>query len=280
MTSQDDDDAEGEAGFWEQLDESPAETADWSGDELESAYLRALEVLDATEASLPEPPVAESAPDTIAELPAAPAATAQVDRVPETQLQTELNALAAGQLPGEPPPPPSGSVTPRQILEALLFVGGDPLPTKKLINVLRGEFSTEFIETELQALNELYLREQRPYEIRLMEGGYRMVLRDEFERIRRKAYGLGPKEVKLSQEAIEVLALIAYQQPLAATAIEELKPGSGGIVRQLLRRELVAMQRGEGQPRQVTYRTTPRFLSLFGIRNLNELPRLEQVIYK
>jgi len=273
-----------ETSFWEQFDESaPAESADWSGDELESAYLRALEVLDASEASLPDPPVPElslEAGDEVTTEGPRPSTEAAADRVPAPQLQTELRALAAATLPGEPLPPPSGAVTPRQILEALLFVGGDPLPTKKLVHVLRGEFSVEFIESELQALNELYQRELRPYEIRLVEGGYRLMLRGDFERIRRKAFGLGPKEVKLTQDAIEVLALVAYQQPVTPKTLEELKPGAGGMLRQLLRRELIAVQRGEGQPREVSYRTTPRFLSLFGIRSLGELPRLEQVAYK
>jgi segregation and condensation protein B len=163
----------------------------------------------------------------------------------------------------------------------MLFVGGEPLTTRKLSHVLRGEFSTDFIEAQLDELNSLYARQGRPYEIRLGEGGYRMTLREEHERIRRKTYGLGPREVKLSQDAIEVLAVIAYHQPLTTAQIEGLgKTGCSAIVRQLLQRELIAIERNPQKPKEVAYRTTPRFLSLFGIRNLNELPRLEQVAYK
>ena len=166
-------------------------------------------------------------------------------------------------------------------MEACLFVGGEPFTAKKLSSVFRGEFSVEYIERELDDLNSLYRAESRPYEIRLGDGGYRLSLQPEYERIRNKAYGLGPKEVRLSQEALEVLAVVAYQQPISAKEIEHLgKPGSGAILRQLLRRELIALKRRTDGPHDVEYVTTSRFLSLFSIRSLDELPRHDQVGYK
>ena len=296
---------EPDQGFWGQLDNAP-EAADWAGDELEEAYLRAMEALEASDAQFPDAPEVDLSIDETGSRdanfdptlnPTADADSTQpqdgtsattstivtpsAERIDDATLAVELKDLsqkAAGQEP--PTVRPNANVTPRQILEALLFVGGEPLTARKLVNVLRGEFSVEFIETQLDELNLLYAREGRPYEIRLGEGGYRMVLREDFERIRRKAYGLGPKEVKLTQEAIEVLAVIAYHQPVSTATIDELgKPGSSGVIRQLIRRELVAVERTKGS-KEVTYRTTPRFLSLFGLRNVNELPRLEQVGYK
>ena len=290
-----------EPSFWDRLDdegsqsdEPQPEEADWSGDELEQAYLRAIEVLEASEAELPaadldDPSLSDAAtpPANVQDIaaisnqqfeavsPLSPAVTesARVEAV------KELHQLASRRAPSSFEQPPA--VQPRQILEALLFVGGDALTAKKLSGVLRGEFSIEFIERELDELNRLYAAEGRPYEIRLGDGGYRLTLRDEFERIRSKVYGQGPKEVKLSQEAIEVLAVVAYRQPISDREIEQLgKPGCGAILRQLLRRELIAVKRQPGNPRDVSYQTTPRFLSLFGIRSLDELPRHEQVGYK
>lgn len=292
MSTSDADDLSEDESYWDSLDgESEAEPAVWEGDELEEAYLRAMQALEASDAQLPAMPVpAATASPEIADEPAPdPMATAattvaseSADRVEPAQLVAEIAELtedAARRQQVTPQQP--AAVTPREILEALLFVGGEPLSTRKLSNVLRGEFTNEFIESELDQLNVLYSREGRPYEIRIGDGGYRLTLREDFERIRRKAYGLGPKEVKLSQEAIEVLAVVAYHQPLTAAAVEELgKPGSAGVLRQLLRRELIAVERTTGKSREVVYRTTPRFLSLFGIRSLNELPRLEQVAYK
>jgi segregation and condensation protein B len=312
MDASNEDETPEEDTFWGQLDEgSGSETDDWAGEELEAAYMRAMEVLEASDAELPPIPTpvdpeaefltpevtlvsemqivgdgvqgisanAETTSVSLTDVPEVDIPTA--DRISPDELTAELTQLSNQATNRKPVAPKSGTVTPREILEALLFVGGEPLTTRKLIGVLRDEFTAEFIESQIDGLNAQYSREGRPYEIRLTEGGYRMTLREDFERIRRKTYGLGPKEVKLSQEAIEVLAVIAYHQPLTAAEIDQLgKPGSSGIVRQLLRRELVAVERTTGKSRDVTYRTTPRFLSLFGIRNLNELPRHEQVAYK
>jgi segregation and condensation protein B len=281
-----------EPSFWDRLDgDASPEPADWSGDDLEQAYLRAMEALEASEAELPELPVEAPQPELSAGSPAAQPSVADLvtsgaeptaDRIEEHELAAELGALskqaAQRHLASEMAPAP---IAPRQVLEALLFVGGKPLTTKKLGGVLRGEFSAEFIESQLDELNDLYATEGRPYEIRLGDGGYRIHLREDFERIRRKAYGLGPKEVRLSQDALEVLAVVAYHQPVTAQTIEELgKPGCGPALRQLIRRELISVERSAEPGREVAYRTTPRFLSLFGIRNLNELPRPEQVGYK
>ena len=280
-----------EPSFWDQLGEEPQpEPADWSGDELEQAYLRAIEVLEASEAELPDEFVAESIFSDELPPPTTASSVATSDPPPRHETPTitaaeraeaaeDLKQLAARRTVAAPELPPA--VLPRQILEACLFVGGDALTAKKLSGVLRGEFTIEYIERELDELNTLYTSEGRPYEIRLGDGGYRLRLRDDFERIRNKAYGLGPKEVRLSQEALEVLAVVAYHQPISATAIEELgKPGSGAVLRQLLRRELIAVERKPDEPRDVAYLTTTRFLSLFGIRSLDELPRHEQVGYK
>ena len=305
MSTSDEDELPPEESFWGQLDDAPPEPADWAGDELEEAYLRAMEALEASDAQFPDlPPVPNAAVEGDDEVDRGADAT-PLRKSEKTELNAELAELAdahrgadvaplrkselvaeLAELSNEvvrrhaPAGPQTATVTPRQILEALLFVGGEPLTTRKLSNVLRSEFSPEFIESQLDELNSLYAREGRPYEIRLGDGGYRMTLREDHERIRRKTYGLGPKEVKLSQDAIEVLAVVAYHQPLTVAEIEKSKPGCSGILRQLLRRELIAVDRGTERPREVTYRTTPRFLSLFSIRNLNELPRLEQVVYK
>lgn len=172
-------------------------------------------------------------------------------------------------------------VTPRQIIEAALFVGGKPLTAKKLCAMLRGEYDLDFIEQTIDDFNSQYTDEARPYEIRLGEGGYRLVLRPEFERIRNRVYGIVPKEVKLSQEVLEVLALVAYRQPVSKEDIEaQGKSNPGGALRQLLRRELISIERGTGGRKDVRYQTTSRFLSLFGLANLDELPQADELSFK
>ncbi len=277
------------------------ESLDWGGGELEAAYLKAMMALEASEAEMPlQAPDQESAPTqegavdghqtTVVGTVAEPSVTnPQSFRLPETE--PPLSSVAEGFPHSKPDvssavdpaskPAVDTRLTPRQILEACLFVGGPALTSKKLSGVLRGDFDSEFVDREIDGLNRLYAAECRPYEIRLGEGGYRLTLRDEFERIRHKVYGLGPKEVRLSQESLEVLAVVAYHQPIKQARVEELgKPACGAVLRQLVRRELLAVERDPADPRDVKYKTTPRFLSLFGIRNLDELPRHEQVSYK
>jgi segregation and condensation protein B len=169
-------------------------------------------------------------------------------------------------------------VTPKQVVEALLFVGGQPLTGKRLADLLGGEFTHDHVDQLIDELNGMYEQEGRPYEVRLGEGGYRLGLRPEFERVRDRVYGYGPKEVKLSQDALEVLALVAYQQPVTREAVEQTgKTNAPAVLRQLLRRELIALHRGDGD---VTYHTTPRFLQLFGLGSLDDLPLPEDLMFK
>ena len=172
-------------------------------------------------------------------------------------------------------------VSPRQIIEAALFVGGTTLTTRKLCSLLRDDFDPDFVEGVIDDLNRQYATENRPYEIQFGKGGYRIALRAEFEPVRNRVYGYGPKEIKLSQEALEILSLVAYKQPIAPSEIEQLdKPNAKGVLRQLLRRELITMERTDSASRDVSYRTSPRFLQVFGLSDIEELPQAEDLGFK
>jgi segregation and condensation protein B len=241
----------------ETADGSLAPAADepqWSGEELEAAYVRALEALDAVESEI--------------------VATAE-DIAPGSMTTAEPEPPA---LPPAPELEPAPSVTARQVIEACLFVGGAALTATRLAGILRGDYTATDVEALIDDLNRQYDAEARPYEIRLGEGGYRLAVRDEYERIRHKVYGLGPKEVRLSQDALEILALVAYHQPASEQQLAELgRPAAGAILRLLLRRDLLRVDRLPDDARIVVYRTTPRFLSLFGLGSLDDLPRPEDL---
>jgi segregation and condensation protein B len=86
------------------------------------------------------------------------------------------------------------------------------------------------------------------------------------------------REARLSQAALDVLALVAYRQPVTKQEVESLRGAeSGGVLRQLVRLGLVAVQRGEAGQREVSYGTTPRFLTLFQLRSLDDLPRTQDL---
>jgi segregation and condensation protein B len=169
-----------------------------------------------------------------------------------------------------------------QVIESLLFVGGQPLTANAMSAVLRGEYEIDFIEQTVAQINRDYSRQNRPYAIRLADGGYRIILRTEFESIRNRVYGYGPKQVRLSQETLEILALVAYRQPISRHAIEETgKRNAGSHLRQLLARELLVLDRSDAQKASdVKYRTSDRFLQLFGISRLEELPQIEDFEFK
>ncbi len=236
-----------------------------TADAIEAAYRRALEVADA--ASLHDVGAQGSEVED----------RAPHGREPEVSGQTpEVAAAATERTAAE-----AGRVLPQQVVEALLFVGGPVLTGKRLADLLGDGFLAEQVEEMIAGLNEQYTRENRPYEIRLSEGGYRIVLRAEFERVRHRVYGLGPKDVKLSQDALEVLALVAYQQPVTRGDVEATgKPNAPALLRQLLRRELIRLERGDGSADDVRYHTTTRFLQLFGLASLDDLPRAEDVGFK
>lgn len=172
-------------------------------------------------------------------------------------------------------------MSPARVIEAALFVGGTELTAKKLRTLLRGNYPADFVEQTVGDLNQRYQAERRPYEIRFGEGGYRLVLKSEFDRVRNRVFGVGPKEVRLSQDALEVLSLVAYRQPIAPAEVEKIRqrPASG-VLRQLVRRELISIARDPSNRKTVEYRTTDRFLQVFGLNHLDELPQADDLNFK
>lgn len=168
-------------------------------------------------------------------------------------------------------------LTPSSIVEAILFVGhpdNQPISARLIASYLRGVSPDEVDELIVQ-LNEVYQSGGYPMEIVSEGEGYRMVLRREFNRVREAFYGR-VREAKLSQAAIDLLAIVAYRQPISRDEIDELRgQPSGSILNQLVRRELLAIEYTSEKPRKKQYRTTDRFLELFGLESLDDLPHHE-----
>jgi segregation and condensation protein B len=166
-------------------------------------------------------------------------------------------------------------ITPRSILEAMLFVGSpqnEPLSSARVAELMRGVRPGE-IDALVGELNETYERRNCPYTI-VQEGeGYRLLLRAEYARLRDKFYGK-VRRARLSQAAIEVLAAVAYNEPIPADEVTRLRgTASGHVLTNLVRRQLLRLERPAESPRRVVYSTTPRFLELFGLDSLADLPR-------
>jgi segregation and condensation protein B len=161
--------------------------------------------------------------------------------------------------------------TPLQIIEALLFVGGPPLTYPHVRDAIRELTEFEFLQI-IDRLDETYRQQARPYEIASTLRGYTLRLRSRFEPVRQRMFG-GPREIRLSQPALDVLSIIAYRQPITVADIDTLRGiDSMGLIRQLVRLGLV-MNTGKGD-QGPTYVTTERFLEMFGLKDLEDLPKL------
>jgi segregation and condensation protein B len=170
-------------------------------------------------------------------------------------------------------------VNSRTILEAVLFVGrpdNSPLASQEIAAIMRGVRPDEIDELVCQ-LNEKYQSAGCPYHVISDGPGYRLVLCDEFDSLREKFAGR-LREVRLSQAAVDVLSIVAYHPGVTADEVTRLRGRpSGPILTQLVRRQLLRIERPEGKVRPLHYHTTDRFLELFGLAGLEELPQQEDV---
>ena len=171
-----------------------------------------------------------------------------------------------------------GDVSPETILEAALFVGhpqNEPLTSQQLAEIMRGVDASE-VEDVVAELRAKYESRDCPYAIVSQDGGYSMTLRNEYDWLRQKFYGK-IREARLSQNAIDVLAIVAYHQPIERKRVDQLRgKAMGSVLNQLVRRQLLHVQRSTEKPRTTTYSTTQRFLDLFGLQSIAELPSSEE----
>lgn len=161
----------------------------------------------------------------------------------------------------------------RQGLEAVLFLAEEPVGAHDLAEVL--ELEVDAVESELEELAQHYAQQQRGIEIRRAAGGWRMYTaagaRPVLER-----WALAGRSGRLTQAALETLAVIAYKQPISRQDVGDIRGvNADGAVRSLVARGLVEeVGRDEGPGQALLYGTTTLFLERIGIDVLEELPPL------
>lgn len=164
----------------------------------------------------------------------------------------------------------------KRILEAILFTGGAPLSVVRATEAVRGLTPAQFAEV-VDELNRDYRSQGRPYRIQLREQGYELTLQPRYRGVIDRLYG-STREARLSPQALDVLSLVAYRQPATKQEIESLRGlESGAPLRQLVRLGLVAIQRGEASQKEICYGTTAKFLKVFGLHSLDDLPRTQDL---
>jgi segregation and condensation protein B len=160
------------------------------------------------------------------------------------------------------------------IIEALIFVADEPLTEKVLAEVL--EEDRESISAAVEELKKEYEQRESGLQLREIAGGWQISTRTEFHEEVRKFLKTRPS-AKLSLASLETLAVIAYKQPVTVPEILEIRGvQSASAIKTLLdKRLIVAKGRKETVGRPMQYGTSKDFLIQFGLKDLSELPSIE-----
>jgi len=265
----------------DEVDSSQFPDEESAVDDIELAYRQALEALDAAErqvgtvlVDMSEPAAASGVEDeSVSDGLSIGAQLAEDLKSTVAETEASGNAVLVDGL---------RRVSPREVIEAAVFVGGDvALTARRLASLIGQDVDSRVAVSLVDSLNQSYQRENRPYEIRLHEGGYRLELREAFLDVSTRTFGIGPRDVKLSAEVLEVLAFVAWNQPVDKEQIESIdRPNSMALLRQLLRLQLVELHRSGQKRSDVSYVTTAKFLKLFGLKSIADLPTADIFSFK
>ncbi len=164
-----------------------------------------------------------------------------------------------------------------KLLEAALFASSRPLTVEELAT-LDAESGEAAVRAALEEIRAEFDGDRHGVSLTEIAGGWQFLTRREHaESIDRAAFALRPR--RLSPAALETLAIIAYRQPVGRIEVDEIRGvDSGAVIDKLVERGLIEVaSRGEGLGRPLLYGTTPQFLELLGLVDLEELPRLEEL---
>ncbi len=201
--------------------------------------------------------------------------------VPDSRSTPEpLDTPEAPDIPVGPDPAPAGSAMAEQIkpiVEALIFASPEPLTLKEATGLLDGEATRGEIAEAIALLRHDY---ERAGGLQLVEvaGGYQIVTRPELHEYVRRLFHERTSH-KLSVQALETLAVIAYRQPVTAPEIAEIRGvNTSGVLNTLINRKLVKIVgRKAVVGRPFMYGTTREFLEKFGLNDITDLPKVEDL---
>lgn len=162
------------------------------------------------------------------------------------------------------------------VIEALLFATDKPLPANVIAEVV--ELPVEKIQEAMGELDVKLKESDSPVKLMQIAGGYQLVTYPEYAPYIKKLYK-NKLLTRLSRPAMEVLAVIAYKQPITKQEVEAIRGiNSDGVYHTLLERKLIRIVGRKDAPgRPLLYGTTKEFLQYLGINSLDDLPRIEEV---
>jgi segregation and condensation protein B len=157
-------------------------------------------------------------------------------------------------------------------LEAILMVADEPLDAVRLASVVGHPVAD--VEAALAELASTYTEQGRGFELRDVAGGWRYYTREEYAAVV-EGFVLEGQQARLTQAALETLAVVAYKQPVSRARVSAVRGVNvDGVMRTLLTRGLVEEAGQDGETGANLYRTTTYFLERIGISSLDELPEL------
>jgi segregation and condensation protein B len=179
--------------------------------------------------------------------------------------------------PTEPPAAPTAEQEVAATVEAILFASDSPLSAGKIART--GELGGErAVRDAVEHLNARYDELGSAFRIEQIAGGYQMMTRPEYHDVLGRLLSTR-SEAKLSSAAMETLAIVAYRQPILRADVEAIRGvACGDMLRGLMDKALVKIVgRAEVLGRPMLYGTTRRFLEVFGLNSLEDLPRVEEL---
>ena len=168
-------------------------------------------------------------------------------------------------------------VTVESVIEAVLFASDEPLSDQRLVNIV-DTGSVKQIRECIENLNQKYDNGNFAFRIEQIAGGYQMMTLGSYN-IWLKKLLRARTDTKLSQAALETLAIISYKQPIIRADIEAIRGvAAGEMIRSLMYKGLVKIVgRAEVLGRPMLYGTTKKFLDSFGLNTLKDLPKIEEL---
>ena len=168
-------------------------------------------------------------------------------------------------------------LTTEQVVEAILFAADTPLTPAKIVSIL-GVGSARDARKHIETLNKRYAEGRAAFRIENIAGGYQLLTLPAYNRwVRRLKQSR--QDSKLSQAAMETLSVVAYKQPVVRADIEAIRGvGAGEMLNRLRELGLIKIVgRAEDVGRPMLYGTTKRFLEVFGLSGLDDLPEVEEL---
>ncbi len=188
-----------------------------------------------------------------------------------------INALAPEQASPEALTHEDSAVTTEAAVEAILMATDAPIPANKIAQIL-GVGNAKDVRKHVKALNEHYTQTSRSFRIEEIAKGFQILTLPEYNPWVSKIMRIR-SESKLSPAAMETLAIIAYKQPILRAEVEAIRGVAGGeVINRLREMHLVKIVgRAEEIGRPMLYGTTPKFLEVFGLASLEDLPNVEEL---